>query len=180
MRNPAILALFSLLAPILPADAQQDKPAEPAVYKVEFAIRDGSQAAAQAGRHYNLLVGANEKGFFNVGDKVPYATSSFQPGVGGAGPQPLMQYTYLDTGVNIECRLTEMNGKIMLNAQLDISAIHQHDKAAAMNPPNPTVAAIRLGVRALMSPGKPTQIVSMDDPVTTKKLDVEATVTRLN
>jgi len=181
MRNPAILALFSLLAPILPADAQQDKAAEPAVYKVEFAIRDGSQAAAQAGRRYTILVGANEKGFFNVGDKVPYATSSFQPGVGSAGPQPLMQYTYLDTGVNIECRVAELNGKIMLNAQLDISAIHQHDKPAAMNPPNPTVAAIRLGViRALMSPGKPTQIVSMDDPVTMKKFDVEATVTKLN
>jgi hypothetical protein len=73
-----------------------------------------------------------------------------------------------------------LNGKIMLNAQLDISAIHQHDKAAAMNPPNPAVAAIRLGVRALMSSGRPTQIVSMDDPVTMKKFDVEATVTKLN
>jgi hypothetical protein len=180
MRNPAILALFSLLAPILPVHAQE-KTAEPAVYKVEFAIRDGSPAAAQTGRRYSMLVGANEKGFFNVGDKVPYATSSFQPGIGAAGPQPLMQYTYLDTGVNIECRVAELNGKITLNAQLDISAIHQHDKVAAMNPPNPTVAAIRLGViRALMSLGKPTQIVSMDDPVTMKKFDVEATVTKLN
>jgi hypothetical protein len=179
MRIPAILALASLLAPILPVHAQE-KAAEPAVYKVEFAIRDGSQAAAQTGRRYSMLVGANEKGFFNVGDKLPYATSSFQPGIGAAGPQPLMQHTYLDTGVNIECRVAELNGKITLNAQLDISAIHQHDKVAAMNPPNPTVAAIRLGVSTLMSPGKPTQIVSMDDPVTMKKFDVEATVTKLN
>lgn len=179
MRNPMILMLAGLLAFLLPAHAQE-KPAEPAVYKVEFAIRDGSQAAAQTGRRYMMLVGANEKGFFNVGDKVPYATSSFQPGIGGAGPQPLMQYTYLDTGVNIECRVAELNGKITLNAQLDISAIHLHDKAASMNPPNPTVAAIRLGVRALMNPGKPTQVISMDDPVTMKKFDVEATVTKVN
>ena len=111
---------------------------------------------------------------------MPYATSSFQPGIGGAGPKPLMQYTYLDTGVNIECRLRELNGKITLNADLDISAVRQHDRAAALNPPNPTVAAIRLGVSALMSPGKPTQIVSMDDPVTMKRFDVEATVTKVN
>jgi hypothetical protein len=179
MRNPVILALVTLLAPVLPAPAQE-KPGDLAVYKVEFTIRDGSQAAAQTGRHYAMLVGANEKGYFNVGDKVPYATGSFQPGVGAGGPPPVMQYTYLDTGVNIDCRITEMNGKITLVAQLDISAVHQHDKAAAMNPPNPTVGQIRLGARALMSPGKPLQIVSMDDPVTMKRFDVEATVTKLN
>jgi len=78
MRSPAILALVSLLAPILPVHAQE-KTAEPTVYKVEFAIRDGSQAATQAGRRYTMLVGANEKGIFRVGEKVPYATSSFQP-----------------------------------------------------------------------------------------------------
>jgi hypothetical protein len=178
MRSPAILALASLLAPILPVHAQE-KTAEPAVYKVEFAIRDGSQAA-QTGRRYTMVVSANEKGIFRIGEKVPYATSSLQPGIGGAGPQPLMQYTYLDTGVNIECRLRELNGKITLNADLDISAVRQHGKTDTLNPPNPTVAAIRLGVSTLMSPGKPTQIVSMDDPVTMKKFDVEATVTKLN
>jgi hypothetical protein len=127
-----------------------------------------------------MVVSANEKGIFRIGEKVPYATSSFQPGIGGAGPQPLMQYTYLDTGVNIECRLRELNGKITLNADLDISAVRQHEKTDTLNPPNPPVAAIRLGVSTLMSPGKPTQIVSMDDPVTMKKFDVEATVTKLN
>jgi len=177
MRNPAILALVSLLAPVLHA---QEKPGEPAAYKVEFTIRDGSQAVAQAGRHYTILVGANERGYLNVGDKVPYATGSFQPGVGSAAPPLGVQYTYLDTGVNTECRITEMNGKITLIAQLDISAVQQHDKAVAMNPPNPTVSQIRLSARALMSPGKPTQIVSMDDPVTMRRFDVEATVTKLN
>jgi hypothetical protein len=49
-----------------------------------------------------------------------------------------------------------------------------------MNPHNPTVGQIRLGARALMTAGKPLQIVSMDDPVTMKRFDVEATVTKLN
>ncbi|PYT26685.1 MAG: hypothetical protein DMG58_21930 [Acidobacteria bacterium] len=70
MRNPAILALVSLLAPTFPADAQ-DKTAEPAVYKVEFAIRDGSQAAAQAGRRYTMVVSANEKGIFRLEKRCP-------------------------------------------------------------------------------------------------------------
>src|SRR5215470_17951991 len=49
---------------------------------------------------------------------VPYATSTFHPRVGSAGPPPAVQYIDLDTGVNIDC-LRELNGKMMLNAQLD-------------------------------------------------------------
>jgi hypothetical protein len=70
MRIPAILALASLLTPILPVHAQE-KAAEPTMYKVAFAIRNGSQAAAQTGRRYTMVVSANEKGVFRIGEKVP-------------------------------------------------------------------------------------------------------------
>src|SRR5215813_4824404 len=39
----------------------------------------------------------------NIGDKIPYATGSFQPGIGGVGINPLVntQFTFLDVGVNV-------------------------------------------------------------------------------
>ena len=39
-----------------------------------------------------------------IGDKVPYATGSFQPGIGGVGINPLVntQFTFLDVGVNVD------------------------------------------------------------------------------
>ncbi len=176
MRTAAMLIFASLLAPILPASAQERKEApEPAFYKAEFTIRDGSQAAAK-GRRYTMFVGTNEKGFFRVGDKVPYATNSFQPGVGTA----TTQYTYLDTGVNIECRLHESDGKVSVNADFDISAVALNERAASPTTPNPTVSSMRLGIHALLNPGKPTQVAFIDDPVSMRKFEIEATITKVN
>lgn len=46
----------------------------------------------------------NEKATLKIGDRVPIATGSFQPGSGGGGINPLVntQFQYLDVGVNID------------------------------------------------------------------------------
>jgi hypothetical protein len=168
----------------MPGAAQEKKESvDASVYKVEFTIRDCSDAAAKSGRRYTMLVDTSGKSEFRIGNKVPYAAGSFQPGIAGPGisPQVSTQYTYLDTGVNIDCWLRESNGMLALRANIDISAVVEHPKSAQVNPPNPTVASIRLsGARALLTPGKPALIASIDDPVTMRKLDVEATVTKMN
>ena len=177
MRIAAMLLAGSLLFSLLPAQCQ-DTSADSAVYKVEFNIRDGSDAA-KTGRHYTLLVDGSGKGRIRVGEKVPYATNQFQPGVGGANPGIATQFTFLDVGVNIDCRVRELNGRISLTADLDISAITPPAKGAGTTP-NPTVAAIQIsGVKAMLSPGKPAMVASIDDPVTARRFEVEATVTKL-
>jgi hypothetical protein len=183
MRTAVTFILATLLAPVMPGHAQEKKESvEPTVYKVEFTIRDGSDAAAKAGRRYTMFVDTNGKSAFQVGDKVPYTTGAFQPAIGtGTSLRVGTQYTYLDTGVNIDCWLKESNGKLALSANVDISAIVQPARSAATDIPNPTVASIRLsGARAVLTPGKPALVASIDDPVTMRKLDVEATVTKVN
>src|SRR3954469_23447610 len=45
-----------------------------------------------------------QKASLKIGDRVPVATGSFQPGIGGVGINPLVntQFQYLDVGVNID------------------------------------------------------------------------------
>ena len=45
-----------------------------------------------------------QKVSMKIGDKVPYATGSFQPGIGGVGINPLVntQFHFLETGVNLD------------------------------------------------------------------------------
>src|SRR5215472_9124151 len=45
-----------------------------------------------------------QKATLKIGDRVPVATGSFQPGIGGVGINPLVntQFQYLDVGVNID------------------------------------------------------------------------------
>ena len=126
-----------------------------------------------------MLIEANAKGTFRVGNKIPYATGSVQPGQGG-GVSTLIstQYNYAEIGVNIDCHVSDINnGRIGLHAVLELSTLVPSDKAAAMTPPTPAIAALRIEINDMLMVGKPTLAASIDDPVTMRKFDVEVTVT---
>ena len=115
-----------------------------------------------------MLVLNNHKSAFKVGDKVPYAT--------GAGAQ----YSYLDTGVNIDCFARELNEKVAIHGEIDLSTVVAPDKRPANNIPNPAVSQTRVIIDAILNPGKPLLVASIDDPVSTRRFDVEATVSKVN
>ncbi len=163
----AALAIAAALLLSGPTKAQ-DK-TDTAVYKVDFNIRDGQDTTAKAGRRYTLLARNNNKSVFKVGDRIPYANTS--------GPQET-HYSYLDTGVNIECIARESNGKVALYAELDMTALVPGPRPTAG--PNPVVAQTHFSINTVLSPGQPMLVASFDDPVTTRKLDVEATISKVD
>jgi hypothetical protein len=177
MRSTALLFLL-----MIPA-AAQEKPASTGVYRVEYRIRDGSDAAAKTGRRYTMLIENRNKATFKLGERVPVATGAVQPGVGGVGVSPVVntQFNYIDVGVNIDAYLAEENGKITLNTSLDISTLVEH-KQPPQSPilPNPTVAQIKIAEISAVPAGKPTLVASIDDPVTQRKFEVEVTVTKVD
>ena len=182
MRTTAAVLFAALLAPLTPAAAQDASP-ERSVYRVDITIRDSSGTAKPATRRYSILIRQNSAGTFKLGDRVPVATGSFQPGVGGVGVNPMVntQYTYLDTGVNIEAHLhDDPSGRVELQANIDISSIATHQPAGAAPAPNPTVSQSRIVANATLPVGKPTLVASVDDPASNHKLDIEATITRAN
>lgn len=66
-----------------------------------------------------------QKASLKIGDKIPVATGSFQPGIGGVGINPLVntQFQYLDVGVNIDVTPTvHGNGDVTLKIAMDISS----------------------------------------------------------
>ncbi len=175
MRMIRVMSVASLLVSSMAAWGQA---AGTAVYRVEFNIHDGGDAAAKIGRRYILLIDANGKGTVKAGNKIPYATASFQPGAGA--PQIATQYNYAEVGVYIDARLKEVDGRVSLIADLDLSTLLQPDKGAVMSPPTPTVAQLRVGITAMVTPGKPTMVAAIDDPVTMRKFEVEATITKMD
>ena len=67
-----------------------------------------------------------QKASLKIGDRVPVATGSFQPGIGGVGINPLVntQFTYLDVGVNIDVTpRVHANGDVTLKIAMDISSV---------------------------------------------------------
>ena len=158
-----VLLVAAVLAPL--AAAQATHP--PAVFKVDFTIRDSGDAGAKAGRKYSLLVNERQRGTFRVGNRVPTATSN-APGS--------TQFTYIDVGVNIDCTVAEQDGKFAIHADLDLSNAVNAEK----NPnANPTISQIKLNIDTTLVPAKPAIVASFDDPVTSRKFDVEVFVTKI-
>jgi general secretion pathway protein D len=68
----------------------------------------------------------NEKATLKIGDRVPIATGSFSPGIGGGNVSPLVntQFQYLDVGVNIDITPhIHSNHEVTLKMVLEISSV---------------------------------------------------------
>jgi hypothetical protein len=157
----ALLLAATLLAP-LHAQMQRD------VYKVDFTIRDTGDAGGKTGRKYSLLVYSQNKGVFKVGNRVPVPT-------GGNN-----QWTYVDVGVNIDCTVQEVpSNRVSVHADIDLSTAVTPDKNPTPGAA-PTVSQIRFSFEAAVPLAKPTVVASFDDPVTSRKFDLETLVTKQN
>jgi general secretion pathway protein D len=67
-----------------------------------------------------------QKATLKIGDRVPVATGSFQPGIGGVGINPLVntQFQYIDVGVNLDITPQVHAGReITLKVLLDVSSV---------------------------------------------------------
>src|SRR6201998_845090 len=68
----------------------------------------------------------NQKASLKIGERLPVATGSFQPGIGGVGINPLVntQFQYLDVGLNIETtRRLHAGREVTLKISMDISSV---------------------------------------------------------
>src|SRR5437660_4409806 len=79
-----------------------------------------------------------QKASLKIGDRVPVATGSFQPGIGGVGINPLVntQFQYLDVGVNIDITPRVHAGReISLKLTMDVSAVTSHVSIGGIDQP---------------------------------------------
>jgi len=79
-----------------------------------------------------------QKATLKIGDRVPVATGSFQPGIGGVGINPLVntQFQYLDVGVNIDITPRVHAGReISLKMSLDVSAVTSYVSIGGISQP---------------------------------------------
>jgi general secretion pathway protein D len=68
----------------------------------------------------------NQKATLKIGDRVPTASGSFQPGIGGVGINPLVntQFQYIDVGVNVDVTPKIHSGdEVSLHVEVDVSNV---------------------------------------------------------
>ena len=79
-----------------------------------------------------------QKASLKIGERVPVATGSFQPGIGGVGINPLVntQFNYIDVGVNIDIT-PHVHGldDVTLKLAMDISAVDSYQNIGGIMQP---------------------------------------------
>src|ERR1700746_2988771 len=79
-----------------------------------------------------------QKATLKIGDRVPVATGSFQPGIGGVGINPLVntQFQYLDVGVNIDITpRVHAAREVTLKISMDISNVTGQSNIGGISQP---------------------------------------------
>jgi general secretion pathway protein D len=78
------------------------------------------------------------KAVLKIGQKVPTASGSFQPGIGGVGINPLVntQFTYIDVGVNVDMTPhIHDGGELDLHVEVEISSVDNHVNLGGIDQP---------------------------------------------
>jgi general secretion pathway protein D len=79
-----------------------------------------------------------QKASLKIGQRIPIATGSFQPGIGGVGINPLVntQFQYLDVGVNIDVTpKVHLDGEVTLKITMDVSAVDNFQNIGGISQP---------------------------------------------
>jgi general secretion pathway protein D len=79
-----------------------------------------------------------QKASLKIGQRIPVATGSFQPGIGGVGINPLVntQFQYQDVGVNIDITPhVHANREVTMKLAMDISAVDSFQNIGGISQP---------------------------------------------
>jgi general secretion pathway protein D len=80
----------------------------------------------------------NVKGTLKIGDRYPYATGSFQPGVGGVGVNPLVstQFQFAEVGVNVDIT-PKIHGseEVSMHVEIELSNIRDQVDVGGLRQP---------------------------------------------
>jgi hypothetical protein len=141
-------------------------------YKMAFSVYELQEGKKINQRDYSLLVEANDRGAntLKIGTKVP-----IDAGNGG--------YTYADVGFELKCSAAEtVDNKLAVSVDINFSnfAIPEQNTDLGKVGSRPVLRGVTQRVSAVVNPGKPQILTTVDDVNSTKRMQVELTATRVD
>ena len=155
--------------------AQEAKaPVSTSVYKIDYVFSELQNDKKVNARSYSVLVRSRNRGSIRLGNRFPVATSDKDGGT---------QFQYLDIGVSIDSRvedsdLADGSSTVDLFTNVDISSIAP-EQPAENRTGSPIVRQIKFQNENIVPLGKLVLLSSGDEVDGTRRLQVEATVTKV-
>jgi hypothetical protein len=145
---------------------------QPRFYRLEFVVKELEHDKVINARMYSTSLSSNtrEGASIRTGSRVPYATSTFNPGAS------TKQYNYLDTGVNIDSREARelASGQLALHLSVEVSSLLATKESSGDFPP--TIRQTKWSSPVVVPIKKSDTVFSPDDPSGNRKMQLELTV----
>jgi hypothetical protein len=165
MISPTKLGIVFLSSIVMAGNCLAQSAAEaPKYFHLDFALKELESGKVVNARAYSMTISTGDTGGSSIraGNKVPAST-------GGSGPG---SSTYLDVGVNIDCRAAkEIQDQLALNVAAEISSLAADPSASTL----PLVRQTKWSSNVIVPMRRPTTIFSSDDPTTKRQTQLELT-----
>ena|SRR5436305_1990530 len=169
-----VLTFVSALQAQPPA-TQEPKPAE-TPYKLNLKVYELEDGKKINERSYVFPAVATLQGQrsrpsgIKVGVRTPVTTSDSDKG---------RSFQYLDVGINIECTLEDLDGKLTASLSLEMSNFALPDQQEdPRRGGDPVIRQLKQNFRVQIPPGKPVLLTSLDDINSKKRTQIELTATK--
>jgi type II secretory pathway component GspD/PulD (secretin) len=155
------------------ADAEKlltdlDKPQK--TYRLVYTLIDLDGTKRLGDQHYSMVLVSGQRTILKQGNRVPIIT-----GTDFKNPNnPQTQYTYLDIGMNFDATIDDAQNSLRLKAKIEQSSVVDNRSGAV--PQEPLIRQSLFEGSAVLTPGKPIILGSLDIIGTTRRLEIQATV----
>jgi hypothetical protein len=181
MKNALSVLALALLFPMIagaqeqPAQASAPAPAvELHTYRLTFTLTESDLGKRVGVQHVSLTTTASgPAAIAKIGSRIPIATGNYS---NGDAKSVQTQMTYLDVGVNIRGQLHELGYGVQVTTKIEQSTLADGPPAT---PADPVIRQASIDSDAILTPGKPMMLGSLDIPGSTRHTDIALVVERV-
>jgi hypothetical protein len=147
------------------ASAAKSAPdAEKAVdaYRLDFTVTELEDGKKLNSRQYSMNVNNEDSNEIKIGTRVPAEVKQGE-------------FTYLDVGTSLWCRIAERANGLAINVRAEISNFAMPEQQQS----RPVLRQLQIKASSLAQIGKPLVLGSVDDPNSKRQFQLEVTATKL-
>jgi len=137
-------------------------------YRLTYTITEVDDGKRVGTQHFSMVLVSGQRTTMKQGTKIPVATGTVSE-TGSASTQT--QFTYLDVGLNFDATLDESVNGIRLRSKAEQSSLGTDKSIAGVQ--EPVIRQTVLEGTAVLTPGKPLILGSLDIPDSIRRLDIE-------
>ena len=169
-------ALGRATAPQEAAETKQVQQNESGVYRVEYTVRELEDGKKLNSRKCTLMLSRDPTrprvhGMIRSGSNVPTGRAEDAENKG--------RVQYAEVGIKIDCDVREREKGVGLDTNFESSYVPEGSEGVSRIADAPIIRQVRFSSESFVALDKPTVIGTVDDVMTTRRYEIEVTVTKM-